>query len=235
MALPLLHFLELGVASWASRFPRERPGVGTRTRGEALTWLLLRTIPHAEARASEKLARFDFDNHLFKHQVACVRRGRVVTRLDPAFPSYLFVLVVTDARLRLQEMWEYFGLLSFVTIAGCSSVDLALKRLLGMALANDVLPVDNEEGARFKFGDKVQIVTNSHFALGLEGVYQYRVRPGRVCILSPWLGQLVPVEVNESDIDVVQRRGRRSGRRHNRRHRHRFQTVVKDFAALRAA
>ena len=72
---------------------------------------------------------------------------------------------------------------------------------------------------------------------GLDDEQQTAVTapPGRVCILSPWLGQLVPVEVNESDIDVVQRRGRRSGRRHNRRHRHRFQTVVKDFAALRAA
>ena len=72
-----------------------------------------------------------------------------------------------------------------------------------MALPGDVLPVDNEVGARFKFGDKVQIVTGSHAAFGCEGVYQYTVRPGRVCILSPWLGQLVPIELNEADIEHV--------------------------------
>jgi hypothetical protein len=187
-----------------------------------MPWLLLRTAPHAELKCSAKLSQFDFPNHVFKHQITCVRRAKLVTQLYPAFPGYLFALIIDERRLLLQQLWQFFNLISFVRVGECVGVTAALDALLARSLPGDVLPVDNEQGSRFKFGDKVQIITHNHAAYGINGIYQYTVRPGRVCILSPWLGQLVPIEIDEADIDLMQNgRGRRSGRR-KRRHQHKL-------------
>jgi len=191
-----------------------------------LTWLLMRTVPQAEIRASQRLTRFKFPNHVFKHEMTRPFRGRLVTRLVPAFSTYLFAHVTYDTRYELKRLWDFFCLLDFVSQF---SADRALNDLLSYALPGDVLPIDSEQGSRFKFGDKVQIVTDHHAAFGCEGLYQYTVKPGRVCILSPWLGQMVPIEVNESDVELThqiatRRRGtrgrhRRGGRRHQRHQR----------------
>jgi hypothetical protein len=183
-----------------------------------MAWMLAQTVPNFEMKASERLSRFGFQNRLFKHQISCVNHGRVVSRLVPAFPRYLFVFVADEMLFFLQLLWDFFHLSSFIR---SPFVERAMDWLLRCSMPGDVLPVDHEQGVRFKFGDRVQIVSGRHIAFGCNGIYQHTVRPGRVCILSPWLGQMVPIEVNESDIELVLYKKEKRRRRRHRKFRRR--------------
>ncbi len=186
-----------------------------------VTWSLCVTQPRAEFRASRMLERFGFNNHVFKHQVTGAHRGRFVKRLVPAFPGYLFVYVVDESREQLHRLWDFFRLRSFVSVGNTSEIaESALNELLARAATEDILPVDNECAARFKFGDRIQIVTGLHAAFGHEGIYQHTVKPGRVLILLPILGQLAPTEVSEADIELaskIQASQKRNNRKRKRR------------------
>ena len=187
--------------------------------GTQLSWYLAQTAPAREFKSSDLLTRFEYPNHVFKHQISVPRRGRLVDLFVPAFPRYIFLFVTNEARMLLETIWEFVCLSDFVRVGHDAVVaERALKFLLDQSLPGDVLSVDNEVQSKFKFGDRVEIITSSHVAFGCEGVYQYTVRPGRVCILSPWLGQLVPVEVNESDVELfVNSKSKRRRRGRSRR------------------
>jgi hypothetical protein len=184
-------------------------------------------------RASRMLERFSFPHHVFKHRISRIIRGRVTERLIPAFPSYLFVFTTDEMLAKLHQLWPYIGMSSFVQGANgeVAIADVALKQLRDRAIDNDVLPTNNEVNARFVFGDKVQIVTGTHVAFGCDGIYQYTVRPGRVCILSPWLGQLVPIEVDESDIELAGERKVKPHRFRRRRRRGGYRYHTREVAA----
>lgn len=193
-----------------------------------MSWLLARTIPQRELRSSQVLTRFNYPNHVFKHQILQPHRGKMISRLTPAFPSYVFLEVVDEARMMLETIWHYACLVDFVRTSGIASLaDNALDHLKRIALPGDVLPHDSEMGSRFKFGDKVQVVAGPQVAYdGCVGIYQLTVKPGRVSVLFPWLGRLVSSELNECDIELVsEMRHRRQRKKGGRRHRYRHGKV----------
>jgi transcriptional antiterminator RfaH len=56
-------------------------------------WYVAQVYPNAEAAAERRLNRQLFATHLPRRTTRTPRRGRIVTRLNPCFPGYLFVLL----------------------------------------------------------------------------------------------------------------------------------------------
>jgi transcriptional antiterminator RfaH len=56
-------------------------------------WYVAQTHPNAEAAAQRRLGRQLFATHLPRRTSRVSRRGRVVERISPCFPGYLFVLL----------------------------------------------------------------------------------------------------------------------------------------------
>jgi len=56
-------------------------------------WYVAQVYPNAEAVAERRLNRQLFATHLPRRTTRTPRRGRIVERLNPCFPGYLFVLL----------------------------------------------------------------------------------------------------------------------------------------------
>jgi len=56
-------------------------------------WYVAQVYPNCEGAAERRLNRQLFATHLPRRTTRTPRRGRIVTRLNPCFPGYLFVLL----------------------------------------------------------------------------------------------------------------------------------------------
>jgi transcription antitermination factor NusG len=194
-----------------------------RTRvGERMPcWALAVTQPNSELRTSARLTAAGVQHRLFKCRQYVVRHGIRLARFVPAFSRYVFVWVVDGTWDAIKQIK---GVSGFVKIGDryAEVSQSVIDTWSARADTHDVLQGEFEQApSKFTFGDKI-VVNDSHVAYGLEGVYQFAARPGRACVLIPWLGQLVLVDVNEDYIEKLsavtashqrrnkQRRGRRS-------------------------
>ena len=169
-------------------------------------WALAVTRPRAETAVSSRLQTNSLAHHVFKHRLTKFIRGRRISYLAPAFPRYIFVGVVDRIWQLMQSMRDFNGnnlVINFVRGAeGKPSLisDREISVMTDQADGDEVLPLPDRD-ARFKFGDRIRLISSYHVVRGCEGVFQFNTRPGRICILMPWLNQMCSVEVDEDEIE----------------------------------
>lgn len=193
-------------------------------------WALAVTRPRAELVVSDRLRRQDLEHCVFRQRVSHISRGRRIERLVPAFPRYIFVRVCDRIWRYVLELRDRNGIdlvHDFVRMSDNLPVIVAPEVVdhLRATATDDILPIEVSQ-ARFKFGDRVRISAGRSVTTGSEAIYQYTARPGRVCVLLPWLGRLVSTEVDDNEIEPIfkpnrerRHRRRRGGQRHYRRQR----------------
>lgn len=182
------------------------------------------TAPNLESRTTVIFTRLKYEHHLFCHRIRSVIRGRVIERLRPAFPRYIFVKIVADVMWRevmdigggrFVRSYEY----GLPVIVPQHEIDDLVQRQQDGVLPNPLL-------SRFQFGDQVRIVGEYNFAFGNVGVYQYPVAAGRALVLLPWFnGAWSRTEIDERDVERVVKRERRDRGRHRRGGQRRHHTI----------
>ena len=188
------------------------------------SWSLAITAPNREFAISRLLTALGFDHHLFTVRKPLVHRGRVIERLAPAFPGYIFVLA-NSAWIFLREL---IGMIGFVHFGDGPIVvpEHVVENLRKQADAFDTLPslAILPGPSRFASGQRVRI-GGMTAASGCIGIFQRTILPNHAVILLPWLGQMVPTTMDERDLEPAderrlqqKKRRRPSRRRRNKQH-----------------
>lgn len=166
-----------------------------------MAWTLAVTQPNREQTARVSLRRVGLPFHLFRYRIRQVSQGRVIQLLKPAWPRYVFI--DTDWR-DLRELPGMFGYVQF----GGYPVDLTkgfIDNLVSKCLKDeipDLLPLP-EEAPKFSFGDRVRIKDPGRL-YDAEAVYQYPSYAHYALVLLPWLGRMVPTEVDEELLEKIE-------------------------------
>lgn len=195
-----------------------------------MSWTLAVTPPNRELALARALTDFEFPNHVFKVRTRRVHRGRLIDRIRPAFPRYLFL----DPRNAWNIIRGRFASLDFVRDGNyiANVPEQAVTSLVKIADADGVLPTPEKISTKFHLGDRVRINGASLLA-GYPAVYQHSVGNEQHMVLIDWMGRYVPVAVDERDlvieIEIVKPitqsvRTRRRRRRHRQKARNRNQS-----------
>jgi transcription antitermination factor NusG len=195
-------------------------GESSRFGGVGLAdWTLAVTAVNAERLVSDDLARLSYDHIMFKRRASAVHRGRVVERILPAFPRYIFVPTKQCWDV-LRDASKVLGLVMFggeIGVVPGRVVDELLARCGG----TDVLPPEAIPEP-FQRGDRV-IVSGYGPASGHQAVYQGLADGGRLRLEFDWFGRYVPVDVDIRDVSSLssvpspkRRRKRRRSRKGSR-------------------
>ena len=178
-----------------------------------LTWSLAVTPPNRELSTARALARHEFPHHVFKLRRKAIVRGRPVERLRPAFPGYVF-LVAQDQWLLLHEM----GISYFVERRLPEGI---VEGLLGGAVDEDVLPINDAPSLRFRVGQQV-LIRGQGLLAGQIGLFQHLVDEVNCIVLLEWLGRWVPMLVDERELtgDIDAEEMAKKDRKWHRRKRH---------------
>ena len=162
------------------------------------SWALAITTRGGERLASAELARWQFPHHIFWLRVEQVRRGRVHERLVPAFARYVFVPFADCWRI-VENIWHVCSLVKCGDEPVCApenEVENLVERCGGTNVLPYVVP------AKFTQGDAV--VINGYGPLrDLKGFYDHALGSGRACLLLDWMGRMVPVEVEEAEVELA--------------------------------
>ena len=162
----------------------------------SMNWALATIVPNCEHRVGAELRRRNLPHHIFRIKQRVVARGRVVDRLVPAFPRYVFVPA--------QECWETVRKVADFTGLVSASCDQVVSDLTARA-PNGVLP----STPRLSVGDRVRVAM-----LGSVGIFQRFVGMDKACVLLPWFNRMVETVVYEKDLEKVARTHRSRRRRH---------------------
>lgn len=208
-------------------------------------WALAVTRPRAERIVSKRLQDRSFEHCIFHQRITEIRQGRKIEKITPAFPRYVFVRVADEAVWRfVLELRDHNGMdLVQDFVRGAENQPAIIHHhvvdQLRATAKDDILPqLPSQE--RFKFGDKVRISAGRSVMTGSEGLYQWATAPGKSCILLPWLGRMVPVEVEDNEIEPVfkptreRRRRRRGGQRRSQQYRRRHTEDAKTARPMTA-
>lgn len=165
------------------------------------------------------LRYWELEHHIFRERRQIVHRGRIVERLYPIFPSYVFVA----AQNYFDRVRDILGVIDFVRIGQdvVSIGEHVIEELLSSADDEDVLPVPEQPiVSRFHVGDAVLIVGPSVMA-GQRAIFQRILIGTQALVDLDWMGRMVPLCVDERDLTpITAPTGRRRGGRRRRRQRH---------------
>lgn len=181
-----------------------------------MDWNLAVTYPGWERRVGESLAEQELMHRIFKVKRRDVRRGRVIERLLPAFPRYVFVAA--------QQAWDLVlgtkGIRGFILDVDKPATVPA--RVLDKLTARcedggDVFVEHAPEPVRFHCGEKLLIIGDSALS-GMAATYQHATHDGdRACVLIDWMGRSAMTELDERDLRKLnERRSVRKKYRHRR-------------------
>lgn len=183
-------------------------------------WNLAVTHPNAEGLVVKDLKRLSYDHICFRRRASAVHRGRVIERILPAFPRYIFINPIQCWDV-LRDATRVLGLVMFggeIGVVPGREVDKLIERCGGThMLPPEAIPEP------FQRGDRV-VVGGYGPASGHQAVYQGVAEDGRLRLEFEWLGRYVPVDVDMRDVSVIssptnltkkRRRKRRSRRTGN--------------------
>lgn len=169
-------------------------------------WALAVIRPRTEYVVSQRLQSRALEHLIFRHKLIKFVRGQRFNYFVPAFPRYVFIRVV-------ELMWHFMrtlrdlagnNLLSyFVSSENNRPIlipDDEIQKLRSQADQDSVLYLP-EPVARFRHGERIRWCGRTTVLRGSEGVFQFNTRPGRACILMPWLNEMRSVEVAEEDLE----------------------------------
>ena len=153
---------------------------------------IITTCPNCETSVSRTLDLLSFDHIWFKVRRKVVHRGRLVLRVLPLFPGYLFI----QARNLWREVESIIGIHGFVRFGGViedvpDSVVCSLReRAGGDGIINEAsLPYDTGAPCYVRIG-------------GTEtpGIFRNYVGPMRAIIDVPMLGRVVSVRARLGEL-----------------------------------
>ena len=174
-----------------------------------LDWALATTTPNAERKVSCELAERQLPHYLFKRKLTVANRGKLVERLVPAFPRYIFVPFEICWNVA-ESFADVIGVVSFgegPALVRHTVVEKILERCSG-----DVL-VEQAPKSRFEYGDVVFVPE-----LSQSGKFHHSLDEDRCIVLIEWMGRGVFVNVLEGDLlNKQEARERSSSRRRRRR------------------
>ena len=176
------------------------------------SWYLVTTVPHRERTVARILRAFSIPHHLFVECRQHVWRGRLIERLHPVFPGYVFVAC--------WNLWDLVrsigGVLGFVRFNNeLVVVKNHVIDSLVAASVDDVLPTPQVPiVSRFCDGDRIRIQGTGMFA-GRTGRFVRMLAVGQALIEVDLFGRWVSVPADDRDleIDIPRRRRRRRRRR----------------------
>jgi transcription antitermination factor NusG len=179
-------------------------------------WTLAVTHPNSEHLVAEDLRRLSYDHIWFKRRASAVYRGRVVERIFPAFPRYIFIHTELCWDV-LRDATKVLGLVMFGERIGVLQQPI-VDKLVERCGGTDMLPAEAIPEP-FTRGDRV-MVTGYGPASGHQAVYQGVAEDGRLRLEFEWLGRYVPVDVDSRDVSVISSPpSPKSNRRRKRRSR----------------
>lgn len=192
-------------------------------------WTLAVTPPNAEHLVTEDLRRLSFSHIYFKRRASAVYRGRVIERILPAFPRYIFVHTSACWDV-LRDAGRVMGLVMFGGEIGVVPGHV-LDHLVARCGGTDFLPAE-EIPEPFQRGDRV-MVTGYGPASGHQAVYQGVGDDGRLRLEFDWMGRFVPIDVDSRDVSVLSSPPTPSKKRKRRKRRiHRQRTHTHDEGSL---
>lgn len=173
-------------------------------------WALATTPPNAEHLVARDLLRSGYDHWMFKRSVTRAHHGRIVDAMIPVFPRYIFIPFEQCWQV-LHDVWRIVSVVCFgedVARVPARDVDHLVERCGG----GDVIPPDAipEPYAR---GERVYVggygLISGHYA-----TYESLIGDGKIRVLFDMMGRVVPIDVDQRDVNVskqvdVRRRKRR--------------------------
>jgi len=157
-----------------------------------------------------------FDHIIFRMRRRIVFRGRIVERLVPAFPGYVFVKAL--------QCWdlirEIIGVIDFVRHGNevATIHPVIVNNIAANADSEGVLNFrELEKASRWREGDKIRLCEGVFS--GYQAVYKFPLSEEQSIVEIDWLGRWSPVNVDNDVIETVtldkrkRRRGRSRGRK----------------------
>jgi transcriptional antiterminator RfaH len=161
-------------------------------------WYVIQTKPGNEYRVETNLSSQGIETFLPLYESHQYCRGRIIQKVAPFFPNYLFAKLDLDLHYyKVKWTRGVSKLLSF----GNGPIPISEKviKTIKNRMGKDNLIKLGEE---WKEGDVVEIASG-HFK-GLMGVFQKRMSgKGRVRILLSMLGVDVPVQISQWQLKKV--------------------------------
>lgn len=157
----------------------------------ARTWYLVQSKPRNEARALENLLRQGYETYLPLIEVERLQRGKLLKKLEPLFPRYLF--------LHLEEGNDNWGpIRSTLGVAGMVRFGQAYA-----AVPDPIIEAIRERTQEirkmlFAAGDNVQVVSGP--LVGLEGVFEIADGEQRSFVLLEFMQKQQRVSVSTADL-----------------------------------
>jgi transcription antitermination factor NusG len=181
-----------------------------------LTWQLVTVAPNAERHVATMLDCHRFDHIIFRLRRRTVFRGKIVERLVPAFPGYVFV----KARQCWNLIRDIVGVVDFVRghenlVADVHPV--IVTNIAANADSDGVLNLREEDllACPWSEGDKIRL--RGGMFSGYRAVYKCPLRDEQSIVEIDWLGQWSPVNVGNADIELLVESAKKRKRRRNRR------------------
>jgi transcriptional antiterminator RfaH len=157
----------------------------------ARTWYLVQSKPRNEARALENLLRQGYETYLPLMEVERLQRGKLLKKLEPLFPRYLF--------LHLEEGNDNWGpIRSTLGIAGMVRFGLAYATVSEAVIEGIRERTQEVKKTLFETGDSVQVVSGP--LVGLEGVFEIADGEQRSFVLLEFMQKQQRVSVSTADL-----------------------------------
>jgi hypothetical protein len=164
----------------------------TMLTGADACYNLIMVAPNCEGTVSQRLKSLEFEHTYFRIRRKVVHRGRLILRIVPLFPGYIFILAQSAWAL-IESITNVRGLVKFggnlECCPGAVVCDLSERADVRGVLSEDQLP--------FQPGDRVQVRIAGVHHTGIFRDYAGPARAlvdvdmfGRVCSVSSRLGEL---------------------------------------------
>lgn len=149
-----------------------------------------------------------------RFMIAC--RGKLIQRLVPAFPRYIFIPLQNCLDV-VNDIVGFVGIVMFGN--SIARVHPSVLEDLS-AMSVDGVMIEEDKPSRFRSGDSVRIASLDTITVNRIGKYHRPCGNGRAVVLFDCMGRLTFVNVDEKDICETYLLGKKR-RRRNGRSRHR--------------
>ena len=157
----------------------------------ARAWYLVQSKPRNETRALENLVRQGYETYLPLMEVERLQRGRLLKKMEPLFPRYLF--------LHLEEGNDNWGpIRSTLGVAGLVRFGQAYAVVSDEVMAAVRERTQDIKKSLFESGDNVRVVSGP--LLGLEGVFEIADGEQRSFVLLEFMQKQQRVSVSTADL-----------------------------------
>jgi transcription antitermination factor NusG len=175
-------------------------------------WAVAITLPNSERRVARKLKDGDVGHRLFLQRRSRVYRGRVIERLAPALPRYILIEIERCWEIALQTK----GVVGLVKFGDQLAIlrDSELRRFESYCDGDVLKPLAIVEP--FEKGELVKIKGYGLLA-GQTATYDGLIEGGKMRLLIGWMGRLVPIEVDNREVESYARYERKRRKRRNKR------------------